>query len=125
MSLNGLKAYPNVTLTYEQAVNISNTDTASHSIRLRSVSISPASGWDVANFTSISFKICDVTGTTLETLTYTVTGTGASSAWSSPSPTGYQSLPASTEWSIRVEVVTKPSATPSIVMNIDMRLDVQ
>lgn len=124
-SLGGLKAYPNVTLTYEQAVNISNTDTSSHDVRLRSVSITPASGLDVANFTSISFKICDVSGTTLETLTYTVTGAGASAAWSSPSPTGFQSLPQNTEWSIYVEIEAEPGASENVIISVDMRLDVQ
>lgn len=125
VSLAGLKAYPNLTLTYEQAVNVSNTDSSAHNIRLSHVSISPASGWDVANFTSITFKITNVAGSTVATFAYTVSGSGASSAWSTPSSTAYQSLSASTEWSIKVEIVTKPSATADVVISIDMTLDVQ
>lgn len=123
--LAGLKAYPNLTLTYEQAVNVSNTDSSDHDIRLSHVSISPSSGWDVANFTSITFKITNVAGTTVATSAYTVTGSGASSTWSTPSPTSYQTLPQNTEWSIKVEIVTKPNATSGVDISIEMTLDVQ
>jgi len=125
VSLNGLKAYPNVTLTYEQAVNVSNTDGTAHSIKLTHSSISPASGWDVANFTSITFKLVNAAGSTVATYAYTVSGTGASSTWTTPSSATYYSLPNNTEWTIRVEIVTKPSATGGVVINIEMKLDVQ
>jgi len=125
VSLNGLKAYPNVTLTYEQAVNVSNTDGSAHNIRLRHSSISPSSGWALTNFTSITFKLVNAAGATVETYAYTVSGTGASSTWTTPSSTTYYSLPNNTEWAIRVEIVTKPSATPSVAINIEMLLDVQ
>jgi hypothetical protein len=123
--LAGLTAYPNVTLTYEQAVNVSNTDSSAHNIRLSHVSISPASGWDVANFTSITFKITNVAGTELASFAYTVSGSGESSTWSTPSPMEYQSLPATTKWSIKVVIVTKPGASEGVAVNIDMLLDVQ
>ena len=48
-----LNAYANVTLYYEQAVNITNTDTAAHDIRLRHVAIGPASGTNRASATSL------------------------------------------------------------------------
>jgi len=126
VSLNGVKAYPNVTLTYTQAVNISNSDTSAHNIRLRNVTITPSSGWELTNFTSITFKLTDVDGNTMETYSYTVSGSGAASTWSQSFPTGYQSISGNnTKWSIRVEIVTKPSATEGVEINIDMRLDVQ
>lgn len=115
-----LNAYPNVTLTYEQAVNITNTDAAPHDIRLRHVTVTPASGSDdVGNFTQIDFKLVDVSGTVQRTLTYTTTGT----TWNTPSPTAYITLPASTEWTIQVE--TKAAAGAKTVnCYIEIAIDV-
>jgi len=104
-----LNAYANVTLYYEQAVNITNTDTAAHDIRLRHVTISPTSGnVAVGNFTSLIFHIVDKAGTIQRTLTYTTTG----DTWNTPgAPTAYVSLPASTEWTIQVETRAAPGAS--------------
>ncbi|TRO54137.1 hypothetical protein E2P71_05010 [Candidatus Bathyarchaeota archaeon] len=102
-------AYANVTLYYEQAVNITNTDTAAHDIRLRHVTIGPTSGDEsVGNFTQIDFKIVDKAGTVQRTLTYTTTG----DTWNTPgAPTAYITLPASTEWTIQVETKAAPGAS--------------
>jgi len=125
VTLAGLKAYPNVTMIYEKAVNVSNLDGSPHSIRLRHVSIDPLSGWDVANFTSITFKLVNVAGSTVATFTYQVTGSGASAQWVLPSPTTPQSLPNGIEWTIRVEIVAVANATAGRVVNIEIALDVQ
>lgn len=103
-----LNAYANVTLYYEQAVNITNTDTVAHDIRLRHVTISPTSGdVSVGNFTQIDFKIVDKAGTVQRTLTYTTAG----DTWVvTGSPTAYITLPASTEWTIQVETRAEPGA---------------
>jgi hypothetical protein len=103
-----LNAYPNVTLYYEQAVNVTNTDAAPHDIRLRHVTISPATGNEaVGNFTQFDFKLVDVSGTVQRTLTYTTTGDN----WVTPGPTAYVTLPASTEWTILVETKATAGAT--------------
>ena len=103
-----LNAYPNVTLYYEQAVNVTNTDVAPHDIRLRHVTITPANGTEsVGNFTQFDFKLVNVSGTVQRTLTYTTTG----DYWFTPDPTAYVTLPASTEWTIQVE--TKATAGAS------------
>ena len=100
-----LNAYANITLYYEQAVNITNIDTSAHDIRLRHVTITPASGTDsVGNFTQIDFKLVDVAGTVQRTITYTTTG----DTWTTPSPTAYITIPAGTEWTIQAE--TKAAA---------------
>ena len=115
-----LNAYPNVTLYYEQAVNITNTDTAAHDIRLRHVTVTPASGSDyVGNFTQIDFKLVDVAGTVQRTITYTTTG----DTWNTPAPSAYISLPASTEWTIQVE--TKATAgAKAVSCYIEIAIDV-
>jgi len=115
-----LNAYPNVTLYYEQAVNITNTDTAPHDIRLRHVTVTPVNGTDsVGNFTQIDFKLVDVSGTVQRTITYTTTGDN----WITPSPTAYITLPASTEWTMQVE--TKAAAGAAAVnCYIEIAIDV-
>jgi len=103
-----LNAYANVTLYYEQAVNITNTDIVTHEIRLRHVAIGPASGTEsVGNFTQIDFKLVDKAGTVQRTLTYTTTGDD----WDAmPSPTLYITLPATTEWTMQIETHAAPGA---------------
>lgn len=103
-----LNAYANVTLYYEQAVNITNTDTAAHDIRLRHVAIGPISGDEsVGNFTQIDFKLVDKAGNVLRTLTYTTTGDN----WNTPAgPTLYSTLPASTDWTMQIETHAAPGA---------------
>jgi hypothetical protein len=101
-------AYANVTLYYDQAVNITNTDAAAHDIRLRPVAIGPTTGDEsIGNFTSIEFNLVDVAGVTQRTLTYSTVG----DTWTVPgAPTAYISLPATTEWTIQVETRAAPGA---------------
>jgi hypothetical protein len=119
--LASLSAYPNVTLTYEEAVNVTNGDSSAHNIRLRHVSISPASGDDVGNFTSVIFRLMDDSGSEQVSLSYTVSG----SSWNTPSTTGWVSLPASDVWSIRVETVAEPGALANIDCSITIAIDVE
>jgi len=103
-----LNAYANVTLYYDQAVNITNTDAAAHDIRLRHVAVGPADGTPSnGNFTQIDFKLVDVSGTVQRTLTYTTTGDN----WNPPgAPTAYITLPAATEWTMQIETNAAPGA---------------
>ena len=102
-----LNAYANVTLYYEQAVNITNTDTAAHDIRLRHVAIGPASGTEsVGNFTQIDFMLVDKVGVVQRTLSYTTTGDN----WNTPATTAYSTLPATTDWTIQIETHAAPGA---------------
>lgn len=118
-----LKAYPNATLTYDQPLNISNTDTgASHLFRLRHVSITPASGTaSVSNFTSINFVIKNASGATQGSFTYTTSGDD----WITPSTTSYFTLPANTQWIIYVETKAAAGASSGIEANIEIAVDVQ
>lgn len=121
--LTGLKAYPNVTLTYEQAVNITNTDGPAHNIRLRHVSITPASGDGVGNFTSITFYLINTTGGVEGTLTYTVSG----GSWVPPSSeTDWASLPGgNTEWTIKIVTVAVAGAKSNVSTSITIAIDVE
>ena len=117
-----LKAYPNATLTYEQFLNVSNTDSASHTFRLRHVSITPASGQpQVGNFTFINFIVMDTDGVSQASFNYTTTST----TWNTPSPTSYLTLPGSTQWIIYVETKATAGANSDIVANMQIAVDVQ
>jgi hypothetical protein len=120
------KSYPNATLTYEQAVNLTNTDSSNaHSFRLRYVSITPANGnADVGNWTSIKFLVYNSTGGYVFSLNLTVSGNNWVLAPVS-GQTAYYSLPASTSWSIRLETLSPATATKGEVCNIQIAIDVQ
>jgi hypothetical protein len=111
-----IKAYPNATLVYEEPLNISNTDSSAHNIRLRHVSISPTSGSaSISNFTFINFTLNSVN------FDYTTTG----DTWNTPSDMSYQSLPGNTEWSVKVETKAAAGATEAISCTLKIAVDVE
>ena len=115
-----LRAYPNATLTYEEPLNLTNTGTGVN-IRLRTVSISPASGNEqVSNFTFINFTLYDETGTFKGSLNYTTTGND----WSTPTM-GFTAMDASDEWYIVIQTKAEAGAESDIVANIVIGVDVQ
>ena len=117
-----LSCYPNATTTYEQAVNVTNSDTAARQIRLRHVSISGNGTALVSNFTSITFHLLDSSGTEQGSITYTASG----NYWQvSPTETSYVSIPAGTDWTIKVVIVTSSDAQTSVSCDIEIALDVQ
>lgn len=116
-----LKSYPNATLTYDKGMNISNTDSAGHQIRLRHLAISPASGnAAVSNFTRIKFTLIAHNGTTITTFEYTTTV----DTWNLPSTTNYYVIPASKEWTLKVETLSPAGATASTAADLQIALDV-
>lgn len=115
------KSYPNATLTYDEGMNISNTDAASHQIRLRHLSITPASGnVAVSNFTTIRFTMIAKNGTTVTTFEYSTTG----DTWNTPATTNYYVIPANQEWTLKVETLSPAAATASTVANLQIALDI-
>jgi hypothetical protein len=122
VSLN-LNAYPNVTLTYEQAVNL--TATIAKEVQLRHVSISPDDGNpSVSNFTSVVFTLKNATGSVKGTLTYTVTA--ATDTWNEPTtPTGYVAIGAGQEWTIKVEIKAAAGAKAGVSTTIVIAVDVR
>lgn len=115
-----LKAYPNATLTYDQALNISNTDTVSHTFSLRHISITPASGQSsVANFTFFNFVVENATGVAQASFNYTTTDT----TWNPPVATSYMTLPAMTQWIIYVETKATAGAN-AVTANLQISVDV-
>jgi len=116
-----LAAYPNITLTYEEPLNISNTDIAGHLFRLRHIAISPANGTaDVGNFSYICFTILDAGGSSQGVFNYTTTGND----WITPATTSDMTLPASTQWILYVETKAAASAN-DVAASITIAVDVQ
>lgn len=114
-----LNAYPNVTLFYDQAVNL--TATAAKQVRLRHISVSPDDGNpSVSNFTSIVFRLIAANGTEVGTLSYTTTG----DVWNEPTQTGYVAIGAGVEWTIKVETEAKAGATTGVSTTIEIAVDV-
>jgi hypothetical protein len=115
-----LKAYPNATLCYDQPLNISNTDSESHTFRLRHASITPATGdAQVANFTFFNFVVENTAGVTQASFNYTTTGT----TWNTPSNTAYLTLPANTQWVVYVETKATAGAN-AVTANLQISVDV-
>lgn len=115
-----LSAYPNVTLYYDEAVNI--TATAAKQVRLRHVSINPGDGNpNVSNFTSIIFRLIATNGTEVGSLTYTTSVDN----WNEPTETGYFAIGAGQEWAIEVETKAAAGATTGISTTIVIAVDVR
>jgi len=116
-----ISAYPNVTMTYEQAVNI--TATAAKEVRLRHISISPDDDDpSVSNFTSVVFRLINSTGSVKGTLTYTTSG----DVWSEPTtPTDYEAIGAGEKWTIKIELKAAPGAWIGVSTTIVIAVDVK
>ncbi len=115
--LTGIKSYPNATSTYEQAVNVSNTDTVSHSIRLRSISITGG----FASYGTILVNMINPAGTRMGNLTYT----GGGSSWTTAgSPSAFVSLGSLIKWAIRVDATLNSGAAAGVTTTIELTVDV-
>jgi hypothetical protein len=114
-----VKSYPNVTLTYERAVNISNTDSASRQIRLTpgTPTGDAASNWDYIKFLVYNDAI---PGVMQGFLNYTGGG-----SWTNTGQTSWMTIDNGVEWTIRVITKSPSSATLTAVCNIVVSLDVQ
>jgi len=113
-----LDAYPNVTLYYDQAVNV--TATANKQIRLRPVSITPSNDPSVGNFTSIVFRLIRADSTEAGLLSYTTIG----NSWNTPSAMVYAPITSSEMWTVKVEITAKAGAFSGVSTDIIMAIDV-
>lgn len=121
--LGSVKAYPNATLTYEQAINVSNTSSA-HQFRLSHSSITNGTS-AVSHFYSISFWLVAPNGTTTSTEFKYLNANGDNN-WDSPVPTmNYINILASEEWAVKVMTKAKAGAWNNQVVSIAMYLDVK
>jgi len=116
-----LDAYPNVTLYYDQAVNL--TATAAKEVQLRHVSINPDDNDpSVSNFTSVVFRLIKADGTEVGNLTYSAAG----DVWTEPAtPTGYVSIVNGEEWTIKIEIKAAAGASTGVSTTIVIAVDVK
>jgi hypothetical protein len=113
-TFTALKAYPNTTTTYGEAVKVTN-DGAPTEIRLRPVSFSG----DAANFGFINFTLRE-SSTVKASLNYTSDGTD----WTLPATSDWAAI-GTTSWSITIETNATALATPSAEVNIIIAVDVK
>lgn len=113
--LTALKAYPNITTTYNDPIKVRNNATSgSTNIRLGHVSLSG----DATQFIFVNFTLM---GTEERALDYTSDG----SSWAIPSTqTDWISIPTGLEWSIKIETKAKAGATSASV-TIEIAVDVE
>jgi len=115
-----LKAYPNSTLVYAEALKVNNTSTGTPSVRLRNNSITNGTA-DVGNFTFINITLINDTNALMGYLNYTVSGNNFILSQS----TNYQQMDSSDVWKIRIETKAKANALPDISVSLQIYLDVE
>jgi len=122
VKLAGLKSYPNVTSTYDQAVNVTNFGVDAQ-FRLRHSSINALNGTaSISNFTRITFRLIAKNGTQGGYLEYT---TGGDDTWERSADMNFIAIKAGEVWAVKVEIVAAAGATTGIMMEIVMYIDVQ
>ncbi len=122
VGITGLKAYPNATLTYEQAVNISNTDTSTHKFRLTHGTIN--NDTDTSNFYSIVFRLIAANGTQYES-DFTYDNSDGDDVWDPPYQTGYVYILGNEEFAVKVVTKAASGATTDVKANIVIYVDAQ
>jgi len=114
-TLASLKAYPNMTMSYDDPIRVRNNNTGtSFSVRLRHVSRTG----DAANFEFISFTL-----NTTTTISLNYTSNGAS--WTDPSASGWQTVSPNTEYAIIVRTRADATAPIDQIATIVIAIDVQ
>jgi len=115
-----LKAYPNTTLTYGQALKVNNTGGGTPSVKLRYISITNGTA-TVANFTFINIVLLDNLGAQMGYLNHTVSGNYFTLA----SSTDYKEMGIGEVWSIRIETKAEPDASAGNYVSLQIAVDVQ
>ena len=114
-TLAQLKAYPNMSMTYDDPLRIRNNNTGtSYTIRLRPISRSGAA----ANFVYINFTLQTATQVSLN---YTSDG----ATWTDPSTTSFVQINANTEYAIVVQTMANATATSGQTATIEIAIDIE
>jgi len=114
-TLTGLKAYPNISMTYDDPIRVRNNHTSTtYKVRLRPVTLSG----NAANFAYINFTLQT---TTKISLNYTSDGT----SWNTPSTTDFVDVNADTEYAIIVQTMANATATSGLTATIEIAIDIE
>ncbi len=120
-----IKSYPNATNTYQQALNVSNTDGVAHSIQITQVSITSGCTSYTATTSKIQFDMLNNAGTQVGT---SIVNTGATSCtvWTTTgTPTGYFSVAAGKMFTVRIITAADAAAAIGVTTGIQLQVNVQ
>ncbi|MDH5448563.1 MAG: hypothetical protein OEY24_02220 [Candidatus Bathyarchaeota archaeon] len=114
-TLTDLKAYPNITMTYDDPIKVRNNNTGTnHFVRLTPVSLTGTATY----FVYINFTLQTSTPISLN-----YTSNGAS--WTTPSQTSFVQVDMNTEYSIVVETMANATAPADQIATIEIAVEVQ
>ncbi|MCW3981317.1 MAG: hypothetical protein NWF11_07575 [Candidatus Bathyarchaeota archaeon] len=114
-TLAQLKAYPNITMTYDDPLKVRNNNTGTnHNVRLTPVSLVG----NAANFVFINFTLQTSTKISLN---YTSNGV----SWTTPSQTSFAQVDANQEYSIVVQTMANATAAADQTATIEINVDVE
>lgn len=114
-TLASLKAYPNMTMSYDDPIRVRNNNTGtSFNVRLRPVS---------RTGNALYFRFINFTLQTTTKISLNYTSNGA--AWTDPSTTGWATVNANTSYAIVVQTKASTSATSGQTASIEIAIDVQ
>ncbi len=114
-TLASLKAYPNISMTYDDPIRVRNNNTGTnHFVRLRPVSLTG----NAANFVYISFTLQTATEVSLN---YTSNG----ATWTTPSATSFVQVYANTDYAILVQTMANATAAAGQTASIEIAVDIE
>jgi hypothetical protein len=114
-TLTLLKAYPNMTLSYDDPIRVRNNHTGTDfNVRLRPVLLTG----DAQHFVFINFTL---NTTTPVSLNYTSNGV----SWTDPPETDFVTVNSNTEYAIRVQTMANATATSGQIATIEIAVDVE
>jgi hypothetical protein len=114
-TLASLKAYANISMTYDDPIRVRNNNTGTnHFIRLRPVSLTG----NAVNFIYVNFTLQT---TTKVSLNYTSDGV----TWTMPSATGFVQVDANTNYAIVVQTMANATATAGQTAAIEIAIDIE
>ena len=111
----GLKAYKNITMTYDDPIRVRNNHTSTdYNVRLRPVSLTG----DAENFVFINFTLQTSTKISLN---YTSNGV----SWNTPGTTAFVQVDANTNYAIVIETMANATATDGQQAVIGITVDIE
>jgi len=114
-TLASLKAYPNMTMSYDDPIRVRNNNTSTDfNVRLRNVSLSGNAQY----FVFINFTLQTSTKVSLN---YTSNGV----SWTTPSQTAFVQVGMNTEYAITVQTMANATATSGQTATIEIAIDVE
>ena len=114
-TLSLLKAYANMTMTYDDPIRVRNNNTGTaFTVRLRPISRSGGAQY-------FSFICFTLNTTTPVSLNYTSNG----ASWTDPSATDFVTVNANTEYRVTVQTMASATATSGQVAAIEIAVDVE